>query len=161
MVKDPGPKEHRMRKLLPLVIVLAGVTLIAERIDPRLATVHKAFVIAADDLGDDQGVATCLAERLTAPVEVVKTKADADVVLIVKAHIPSGTSRVLLGSMGGSPSANLEAQLSDGTKIWSDGAKFRRGTGAIGLARDTQCGLAEGLVKTLRDAMRKARDAAK
>ena len=141
------------------VVAAFIVTIRADKIDPRLATIRKAFIIAADELGDDQGVATCLADHLTSPIEVVKTKAEADVVLTVKAHIPSGTSRVLLGSMGASPSANLEAHLLDGTRIWSDGAKFRRGTGAIGLARDTQCGLADGLIKALRDAMRKARDA--
>jgi hypothetical protein len=126
-----------------------------------LATVRKVIIVAADELSDDQVVAVCLADRLTAPFEVVKTKAEADAVLMVKAHIPSKGSRVLLGSMGGTPSATIEAQLTDGTKLWSDGAKFRRGNGAVGLARDVQCGLAGGLADRLRDAVRKARDTKK
>ena len=133
----------------------------ADKVDPRLATVRKVFITAANDAGDDQGVATCLADRLASPFEVVKTKEEADAVLVVKAHVPSSTSRVLLGAMGGTPSATVEAQLPDGKTLWSDGAKFRRGNGAIGLGRDVQCGLAGGLADALRDAARKARDAKK
>jgi hypothetical protein len=143
------------------VAVLFSTVVVADKIDPRLATVRKVFIVAVDDLGDDNGVALCLADRLTSPFEVVKNRDEADAVLMVKAHIPSGTSRVLLGSMGGTPSATLEAQLPDGKKLWSDGAKFRRGNGAIGLARDVQCGLAGGLADTFRDAVRKAREAKK
>lgn len=152
-----------MRQTFAVVAVVAlfSAAVRADKIDPRLATVRRVFIAAVDDLGDDNGVATCLVERLTTPFEVVKTKDEADAVLLVKAHIPSGTSRVLLGSMGGTPSATLEAQLLDGQKLWSDGAKFRRGNGAIGLARDVQCGLAGGLADALRDAVRKARDAKK
>lgn len=145
--------------VIAAIAVLLSSAARAEKIDSRLATMRKVFIVAADDLGDDQGVAACLTDRLTTPFEVVKTKDDADAVLVVKAHIPSGTSRVLLGSMGGTPSATLEARLLDGTKLWSDGAKFRRGNGAIGLARDVQCGLAGGLADALRDAVRMARDA--
>lgn len=148
-------------RFVTLFVLLAVCSAYADNPDPRLATVRKVFIAAADELSDDQGVATCLAERLTAPLELVKAKDDADVVLIVKAHIPSKGSRVLLGSMGGTPSATVEAQLPDGTKLWSDGAKFRRGNGAVGLARDVQCGLAGGLGDRLRDAIRKARDAKK
>jgi hypothetical protein len=148
-------------RFMTAFVLLAVCTAYAADPDPRLATVRKVFIVAADDLGDEQGVATCLADRLTTPLEVVKTKGEADAVLVVKAHIPSGKSRVLLGSMGGTPSATVEAQLPDGTKLWSDGAKFRRGNGAIGLARDVQCGLAGGLADRLRDAIRKARDAKK
>jgi hypothetical protein len=78
-------------------------------------------------------------------------------VLHVKAHLTSGASRVLLGSMGGTPSARLEVSLPDGTVLWADGAKYRRGNGSIGLAGDPKCGLANGLLNALRDAMHKAR----
>ena len=54
--------------------------------------------------------------------------------LHVKTHFTDGASRVLLGSMGGTPTAHLEASLPDGTVLWADGAKYRRGNGSIGLA---------------------------
>src|SRR4051794_26969805 len=103
------------RRLLATVAfaIFLATSASADKVDPRLATVRRVFVTVADDLGDDQGVATCLADRLTTSFEVVKTKDEADAVLVVKAHIPSGTSRVLLGSMGGTPSATVEAQLID------------------------------------------------
>jgi hypothetical protein len=56
----------------------------------------------------------------------------------------------------------MEAQLTDGTKLWSDGAKYRiGGTGLFGGVKDESslaCSLADRLLSTLRDAMRKARD---
>jgi hypothetical protein len=149
-----------MRRLCIIVALACGVSLSAgEKIDPRLATVRKAFIVAVDDLGDDQFVALYLADRLPTltPIEAVNTKEEADVVVRVKAHLTSGASRVLLGSMGGTPSAHLEASLPDGTLLWADGAKYRRGNGSIGLAADPKCGLANSLVNALRDAMRKAR----
>lgn len=141
--------------------VLLSTTASAEKIDPRLASARKAFIEPEDELGDDVVVAACMADRLkdVTPMESVKSKGEADVVLTVKAHITSGASRVLLGSMGGTPSANVEASLPDGTKLWSDGAKYRKGNGAIGVAAASPgCGLANNLLNTLREAMRKARD---
>lgn len=153
-----------MNKLTAIfIVVFYAVTLTASKADPRLATVRKAFVVAVDDLGDDQAVAICLADRLRkeTPMETVTTKEDAEVILRVKAHLPSGTSRALLGSMGGSPSAHLEADLPNGTKLWDDGAKARiGGTGLFGAVKDEStlaCNLADRLLSTLRDAMRKAR----
>ena len=136
------------------------VVLHAAKIDPRLAAVRKAFIVPVDDLGDDRLVATCLSDRLHAltPIERVDTKDAADAIFRVKAHLTSGASRVLLGSLGGTPSADLEVDLPDGTKLWEDGAKYRRGNGAIGLANNAEWGLAEGLLNSLVDAMRKARD---
>ena len=151
-----------MKRSMTIVVVLAAsvVGFAAEKIDPRLATVRKALVQPVDELGDDRLVAACMTEHLktTPPLSLAGSKDDADVVLRVKAHLTSGTARVLLGSAGGTPSANMEADLPDGTKLWSDGAKYRRGNGAIGLANNAECGLADGLLKSLIDAMRKARD---
>jgi hypothetical protein len=54
-----------------------------------------------------------------------------------------------------------KAQLPDGTKLWSDGAKNRAGTvGVIGAARredSIACGVADRLSNTLQDAVRNAR----
>jgi len=144
-----------------LVAAVGSATVVgADKIDPRLATVRKAWVEPVDELGDDRLVAECLADRLhtLTPMERVTTKQDADVILRVKANLTSGAKRVLLGSMGGTPSANLEATLPYGTTLWSDGAKYRRGNGAVGLAADPKCGLANGLLNHLREAMQKARD---
>jgi hypothetical protein len=151
------------------VLVLATVSVFAaDKIDPRLATVRKAFVVAVDDLGDDKGVATCLAAHLKdlTPIEAVTSKDDADVIFRVSSHLPSTTTKVLVGMMGGSPSAHLFAELPDGTKLWDDGAKYRRsmakqgtfGSGSGDTGKGIECGLADELANTLRDAMRKARD---
>jgi hypothetical protein len=143
-----------------IAIACSAPLIAAEKIDPRLATMRKAWVEPVDELGDDRLVAACLADRLDTltPMARVATKEEADVVLRVKAHLTSGAWRVVLGSMGGTPSAHLEATLPDGTTLWADGAKYRRGTGVIGLAADPGCGLANGLLDALRKAMEKARD---
>jgi hypothetical protein len=153
-----------------VLTVLIGMTgwASASGVDKRLATVRKAYVAAADELGDDQGVAACFAEHLHSltPIEVVKTKEEADVVFRVSAHLPSTTTKVLVGVMGGSPSAHLFAELADGTKLWDDGAKYRRsmakqgtlGSASSDTSKSIECGLADELANTLRDAMRKARD---
>jgi hypothetical protein len=132
-----------------------------------LATVRKAYIVAVDELGDDRAVAVCLADRINAqtPIEAVKTKDEADVILKVSAHLPSTTTKVLVGVMGGSPSAHLFAELPDGTKLWDDGAKYRRsmakqgsfGSSSGDTSKSIECGLADELANTLRDAMRKAR----
>jgi hypothetical protein len=71
----------------------------------------------------------------------------------------------MLGVVGGSPSARLFAETPLGEKLWDDGAKVRRGnTGTQvllkgqGEAGSIECGLADELANSLRDAMRKARD---
>lgn len=148
-------------------VVLAAVSLsAADKIDPRLATVRKAFVVPVDELGDDRGAATCLAERLATktPITAVATKDEADVVFRIKANIPSATKRYLVGAMGASPSINLEAQLPDGTKLWQDGAKARRGNLGEGIMvrgehlNPIACALADEMLEGLLDAMKKARD---
>jgi len=150
-----------------LVLVAAAVPF-AGSVDGRLSSVRKAYVVAVDELGDDRGVATCFANHLKdlTPIEVVKTKDDADVVFRVSAHLPSTTTKVLVGIMGGSPSAHLFAELPDGTKLWDDGAKYRRsmsrqgsfGSSSEDTSKSIECGLADDLANTLRDAMRSARD---
>jgi hypothetical protein len=129
-----------------------------------LATVKKAFVIPVDDLGDDRPVAACFAEHLSklSPIEAVNTKEEADVVLRVKAHLPGQAARHALGSMGGRPSADVFAELPDGTRLWNDGTKLGSGwSNDKGLSiqnnQTTECALADDLINTLRDAMRKAR----
>jgi hypothetical protein len=153
-------KILRTAVLTVIAITYATHLIAAEKIDPRLATLRKAWIEPVDELGDDRLVATCLADRLNTltPMTSVAARDEADVVLHVTAHLTSGAKRVLLGSMGGTPSAHLEATLPDGTKLWDDGAKYRRGNGAIGLAAGPACGLANGLLNALRDAMQKSRD---
>src|SRR4051812_28735026 len=115
-------------KVFAIVLGLSVTTVvIADSVNKQLATVRKAFVLPVDDLGDDAGVAACFANHLHAltPVEVVKNKEEADVIFKVSAHLPSTTTKVLVGAMGGSPSAHLFAESPDGKKIWDDGAKYR------------------------------------
>lgn len=147
-------------RVVGIFIIAVTVPLTAARTDPRLAKARTAWVEPVDELDDDRGVATCFADHLSevTPLARASTKAEADVILKVKAHITSGASRVVLGMMGGTPSANVEAVLPNGTKIWSDGAKYRRGNGTIGIGADPRCGLANRLLNTLLDAMKKARD---
>lgn len=151
-----------MKRWIVALLLLVPVVTLA-KIDSRLATARKAFVIADDDLGDDRTVAACVADRLQreTPIVSVATKEEAEIVLRIKAHITSGVSRALLGGMGGSPSAHITAELPDGTRLWDDGAKARyQGTGFIGATKDESslaCSLADRLLSTLRDAMRKAR----
>jgi hypothetical protein len=165
VVHPSASRKFQMFKtsaFLAAMIVAAAFSsvLFAKDPDSRLATVRNAFVEPVDPLGDDRLVAVCVADHLktTPPLSLAGSKNEADVILRVKAHLTSGASRVLMGSMGGTPSANMEADLPDGTKLWDDGAKYRRGNGAIGLANNAECGLADGLLKSLSDAMRKARD---
>jgi hypothetical protein len=149
------------------VFILSGAaSLLAAKPDPRLAVVRHAFISPVDELGDDVQITSCFVAQLpkSTPITVVQNKDDADVIFKVQAHLPSGTTRVMLGAMGGSPSAHLYATTPDGTKLWDDGAKFRRanvqnGKGLQGDATQTiECSLANELINTLRDAMREARD---
>jgi hypothetical protein len=149
-----------------MFVVFAVCVTYAKGPDPRLATARKAFIVAVDDLGDDKPVAACFSEHLSkmTPLEAVKTKEEADVVLRVKAHLPGQSARHALGSMGGRPSADLFAELPDGTKLWNDGAKLGSGFSwdkgtSIQNNQTTECAMADELINTLRDAMRKARDA--
>ena len=152
---------------LTALLFLCAAVIVSAKVDGRLATVRKAFVVAVDDLGDDQAVAACFAEHLPklTPMTVVTTKEEADVILKVSAHLPSATTKFVLGIAGGSPSAHLFAELPDGTKLWDDGAKYRRSMGAQGAlgsssgdtGKGVECGLGDELAGTLRDAMREAR----
>jgi hypothetical protein len=154
------------RMIAASVVVSMAVIVHAAKLDPRLASARKAFVVPADELADDRGVALCFADHLTAktPMEAVKTKDEAEIILTVRAHLPSATSRFMLGPMGGSPSAHVDASLPDGTKLWDDGAKVRRGNvGNIVMVRGEKvsalsCEVADELLDTLLSAMRKARD---
>src|SRR5215216_177685 len=89
-----------------LLATVCSTMLMAKDPDARLATVRKAFVVPVDDLADDRPVAACFADHLAThtPIVSVKEKEEADVIFRVKAHLPSATTRVLVGAMGGSPS---------------------------------------------------------
>jgi hypothetical protein len=159
-----------MKRILSAAMAVSMcVVVVAKDPDGRLATVRKAFVVPIDDLAADRPVAACLAEHLAnhLPIEAVKERGDADVVFRVKANIPGATTRAMMGGMGGSPSADLFAELPDGTKLWNDGAKLRRALGKSGKLNSSdgvkgiECGLADELLDTLRDAMRQARDSKK
>jgi hypothetical protein len=156
-----------MKRHLVGIVVLAGLTIpvSAAKVDGRLATVRKAYVVAVDDLGDDKPVAACVAAHLAAqtPLTVVTSQGEAEVVLRVKAHLPGQSARHALGSMGGRPSADMFAELPDGTKLWNDGAKLGSGWSwdkgtSIQNNQTTECAMADELIDALRDAMRKARD---
>lgn len=154
-----------MKRFIVVAFIFATTAFIsAEKIDPRLATVRKAFVVAVDELGDERFVTVCLPERLKAlsPIVVVDRREDADAIFKVKADIPSKGGRYFGGGMGKTPSANLEVQLPDGTHLWSDGTKTTKvlGGGVFGASRGNEgigCALANGLTNTLVDAMREAR----
>src|SRR4051812_1300323 len=158
-----------MQKAVWLAVAMAVALptgLLAATIDTRLATVRKAHVVALDELGEDVAIVSCLVEQLPkgTPIKVVPLE-QADVVLRVKAHLPSTTTKVMVGVMGGSPSAHVYAELPDGTKLWDDGAKYRRsmmkqgqfGAAGADTAKSIECGLADGLVEKIRNAMREAR----
>jgi hypothetical protein len=157
-----------MKRMIIAIAMLSIPVSVVAKVDGRLAAVRKAFVIAVDELGDDKAVASCFADHLKVltPIEAVKTMEEADVVFKVSAHLPSTTTKVLVGVMGGSPSAHLFAELPDGTKLWDDGAKYRRsmskqgafGSSSADTSKSIECGLADELANTLRDAMREARD---
>jgi hypothetical protein len=150
-----------------VAVLMTAAAAHAEKLDPRLAQVRKAYVLAVDELGEDVSVASCLAERLPSltPIKVVANQGEADVILRVKAHLPSTTTKALVGIMGGSPSMRLSAELPDGTKLWEDGAKYRAsmmkqgqwGAGGGDTAKNVECGLAERGIEALRNAMREAR----
>jgi hypothetical protein len=139
--------HHRPALLASLVLAITATVVAADKIDPRLATVRKAFVTAADDLGDDRPVAVCVADRLarSTPIETVKTIQEADVVLTIQN-----------ASVGKHPKAEIVAALpADGTKLWEGGSKTR-GFNLVG--RNMTCVIADDLISNLRDAMKKARD---
>jgi hypothetical protein len=69
----------KTRVLTVVILSLATTTHAANKIDPRLAAIKKAWVHAVDVLtDDDKPVATCFADRLaqSTPVEAVKIKVE-------------------------------------------------------------------------------------
>jgi hypothetical protein len=157
--------------MFAIILAVSGAPLIAAANDPdpRVLTIKKAFVMPVDDLGDDRPIAVCLAKHLAdqTPLTIVEKKEDADAILKVSGHLPSATTRFMVGAMGGTPSAHLFIDLPDGQKLWDDGAKLRRAIGKTGKldsadgANTVYCGLADELLNTLRTAMRKARETAR
>lgn len=140
----------KVSTFIPVVLLsLVATTLAATKIDPRLATIKKAFVQAVDVLSDDdKPVATCFADHLaqSTPIEAVKTKDDADVILRV------GSTK---------KKATIAAYLPDGTtQLWAGETSLKSGFGLVMVKHDA-CGLADNLLDTLRQAMRNARDAKK
>jgi hypothetical protein len=139
-----------------------STTLSAAKIDPRLATVRKAWIQPLDELADDRPVAVCLAQHLstTTPMTLVESREDAEVILSLKAHLPSGTARALLGNMGANPSVDLIVQHADGTMLWKERYKLSSAnfTAFHQAVTDVPCGLADAIADKLRQAMRKARD---
>jgi hypothetical protein len=131
--------------LASVVLFVAATSHAADKIDPRLAMVRKAWVQPVDELADeDRPVAACLADHLArlTPIEAVKTKAEADVIFRV-------------GST--STQATLTAYLpDDATTLWADNTPLKVGFGVVMVHRNS-CGLANKLLDTLRQAMRKAR----
>jgi hypothetical protein len=137
--------QRRQALLASVVLSLAATSHAADKIDSRLATVRKAWIEPVDELADeDRPVAACLADHLArlTPIEAVKTKAEADVIFRV-------------GST--STQATITAYLPDGsTTLWADNTPLKAGFGVLMVHRNS-CGLANKLLDTLRQAMRKAR----
>src|SRR5580704_18496451 len=131
--------------LTSVALFVAATSYAADKIDPRLAMVRKAWIQPVDELADeDRPVAACLADHLSklTPIEAVKSKAEADVIFRV-------------GST--STQATITAYLPDGaTTLWADNTPLRAGFGVVMVHRNS-CGLANKLLDTLRQAMRKAR----
>jgi hypothetical protein len=160
-----------MKSVIATLLVVFSVPLLASDPPASLATIRSAWIVPVDVLGNDQVVASCLAERLRAvtPIQPAANLEVADAVFKVSAHLPSTTTKALVGMMGGSPSAHLFVELPDGTKLWDDGAKYRRsmmkqgqwGNSSSDTAKAIECGLADELANTLLTAMRKARKDAK
>jgi hypothetical protein len=151
------------------VLALSAVaSVMAGKPDKRLYTLRKVHLVPIDDLNEDAAVVSCLATLIPAqlPFLTVVPKDQAEIIYRVRANIPGATTRALVGSLGGSPSTHIYAELPDGTKLWDDGAKFRRAmvhTGQLGATggdtgKAIECGLATGLVERLRDVMQDARD---
>jgi hypothetical protein len=136
---------RRAQAFLTSVVLLAAASHAADKIDSRLAMVRKAWIEPVDELADeDRPVAACLADHLArlTPIEAVKTKAEADVIFRV-------------GST--STQATITAYLPDGaTTLWTDNTPLKAGFGVVMVHRNS-CGLANKLLDTLRQAMRKAR----
>ena len=84
-----------MKRSLVLIGCLVAVEVAvnaANKVDPRLGTAKKAYVMPVSENDDNRQVAACFAEHLptTTPLEMVAAKGDADVVFTVtKAHVPS------------------------------------------------------------------------
>jgi hypothetical protein len=144
---------------------LAGPQLVhAAGPDPRLASAKTVWIIAVDELGDDRPVATCLSQHITTalPVAVAEDVQTADLLLRVSAHLPGRAAREGLGVMGGRPSGHLTVEA-HGTKLWEGGAKVGsgwswEGVPTAGSAGQTlACEVADELLDTLKNAMRKAR----
>src|SRR6202163_2996302 len=101
--------QKRPALIASVVLFMAAPGHAADKIDPRLATVRKAWVQPVDELADeDRPVAACLANHLAraTPIEAVKTKAEADVIF----RVGSTATR-----------ATITAYLPDGsTTLWAD-----------------------------------------
>src|SRR5688572_4820012 len=96
-------------RYLPLLL-LFGVTVHAADPDPRLATLRKAVVLAADDLSDDKIVASCVEERIgkATPIQIVPTREEAELILTVSE-----------ASVGKHPKGEITAALPDGSVLWT------------------------------------------
>jgi hypothetical protein len=155
-----------MKLTMMFCLLMAAPTFAADVVpNARLATVRKAWIEPIDDLKEDKPVSACAARLIAerTPLTLAETREDADIILYVRANIPGTAARMFLGPTGGSPSSYMIVQHADGTTLWEDGAKYRRATmrasviGAHDQGKSIECGLAEGLLDRLRDAMRKAR----
>lgn len=128
------------------VLLFCSVASAAEP-DPRLATMKTAVVLAADDLSDDQRVASCVEERIgnATPIQIVSREAAELVLTVSKANV------------GKHPKAEIAATLPDGSVLWTGGSKTR-GFNLVG--RNMTCVIANDLIDNLRKAMKKAREIA-
>lgn len=135
-----------MKRIVAVLIIIISVSSIAMA-DQRLATATRAIVRPADALADDQPVASCVAERLTAAT-ALKPVADGEADITLTIHD---------ASIGKRPIARLTVTAQDGTVIWEGRSKRRLNM----LDRNMSCILTDDLLSDLREARRKTRDGVK
>lgn len=141
--------------LAALFVVALCVPVVAAIVDPRLAAAKTAFVAPLRDHEDDRVVAACLAEHLpiATPLTLAATAAEADVVFTVKGKVP-GVAGAAFAFYGNAPNAEIAAALPNGTRLWADKVKKRAAT--LDGSQSLACHLADGLIESLRDAVRKS-----
>lgn len=168
-------KSNRVMVAAALAILEASAAttpLMAAKVDPRLASITKVVVVAADPLNDDRPVAACVAKRLpdALPLTVVEKEADADATLRIRADIAGQTGRAFAAALGGKAGVNIGTVrievLIGGTVVWEDHStvKATQGGSSGTLVKRTieedRCSLADATIEDLRHALKKARDEA-
>jgi hypothetical protein len=148
MISSQPWKCSRLACCLVGCLVCSITVLAGKDADPRLSSVRRAWIEPIDEIGDDKPIVACLAQNInkTTPIEAVRTKAEADVIMRV-----GSTSK----------QTTITVCLPDGTtKLWSEEVGQKAGFGLIEVKLDV-CGQADRLLDALQQAMKKAREKSK